>query len=137
MLGPSMSFFKSIPLSCLSLALLALMLFSPPSEASDNPAHRLLEGIRLGTTLQHGKLDGHLRKDGKRTPLSLHLRGEDITVVPGMSVALTLQGSLAPRLWRRTKIHWSTSEQATFLEIPRTSPLSSRSPPQSWQSLRG
>jgi hypothetical protein len=46
---------------------------------ADEQAEKLLEGIRLGTTLQHGKLDGHLRKDGKRTPLSLHLRGEDIT----------------------------------------------------------
>jgi len=47
--------------------------------SADISAEKLLEGIRLGTTLQHGKLDGHIRKDGKRTPLSLHLSGEDIT----------------------------------------------------------
>jgi len=50
-----------------------------PKACAEPNAEKLLEGIRLGTTLQHGKLDGYLRKDGQRTPLSLHLRGEDIT----------------------------------------------------------
>jgi len=46
---------------------------------ADEAAEKLLEGIRYGATLQHSKLEGHIRKNGKRTPLSLHMRGEDIT----------------------------------------------------------
>jgi len=73
-----MSFYQTITRYCAAFALTTLLLASY-SQAADNAAHKLLEGIRLGTTLQQGKLDGYLRKDGKRTPLSLHLRGEDIT----------------------------------------------------------
>ena len=46
---------------------------------ADEAAEKLLERIRYGATLQHNKLEGHIRKNGKRTPLSLHMRGEDIT----------------------------------------------------------
>lgn len=57
----------------------ALAMTSVLPAMADEQAEKLLEGIRYGTTLQQGKLEGHLRKNGKRTPLSLHLRGEDIT----------------------------------------------------------
>jgi hypothetical protein len=60
-------------------AVLITSICSASNANAETSAEKLLEGIRLGTTLQHGKLDGHIRKDGKRTPLSLHLKGEDIT----------------------------------------------------------
>jgi hypothetical protein len=76
-------FSKAISSLTLCAAMLTIAVgISPMADAdisADTSAEKLLEGIRLGTTLQHGKLDGHIRKDGKRTPLSLHLSGEDIT----------------------------------------------------------
>jgi len=67
---------RQIVLTILSLALVIAL---SPSTMADEKAEKLLEGIRYGATLQQGKLEGHIRKNGKRTPLSLHLRGEDIT----------------------------------------------------------
>ncbi len=60
-------------------AFITLATITAPIACAEVSAEKLLEGVRLSTTLQHGKLDGYIRKDGKRTPLSLHLRGEDIT----------------------------------------------------------
>lgn len=56
-----------------------VILLSSPTVKADAAAEKLLENVRLGATLQHGKLDGHIRKSGKRTPLSLHMKGQDIT----------------------------------------------------------
>ena len=50
-----------------------------PSARADAAAEKLLEGVRLVATLHHGKLDGHIRKKGKRTPLLLTMKGQDIT----------------------------------------------------------
>ena len=76
-------FSKAISSLTLCAAILSVTVgISPMADADTSSkisAEKLLEGIRLGTTLQHGKLDGHIRKDGNRTPLSLHLSGEDIT----------------------------------------------------------
>lgn len=74
---------KTIPITHamtgLVVAILTMATVLSPKVLADDNAEKLLEGVRLSTTLQHGKLDGYIRKDGKRTPLSLHLRGEDIT----------------------------------------------------------
>lgn len=74
---------KAIPITHSMAGLVATILtmtsLLSPKACADESAEKLLEGVRLSTTLQHGKLDGYIRKDGKRTPLSLHLRGEDIT----------------------------------------------------------
>lgn len=66
-------------MTCLIATVLIMAALLPTKARADVSAESLLEGVRLSTTLQHGKLDGYIRKDGKRTPLSLHLRGEDIT----------------------------------------------------------
>jgi len=64
----------------LSHSLIAIFLLTfTLSVQADEKAERILKGIRLGSTLQHGKLEGHLRKNGKRTPLTLTLKGEDIS----------------------------------------------------------
>ena len=62
----------------LAIAAAFTIVISPAARA-DAATEKLLEGIRYGATLQHSKLEGHIRKNGKRTPLSLHMRGEDIT----------------------------------------------------------
>ena len=46
---------------------------------ADAAAEQILNNVRLGTTLQNGKLEGHLRKKGKRTPLTLTMQGENIS----------------------------------------------------------
>ncbi|MBT8038310.1 MAG: outer membrane lipoprotein-sorting protein [Verrucomicrobiae bacterium] len=46
---------------------------------ADDAAERLLESVRYGATLQKSRLEGHLRKDGKRTPLTLTMMGENIS----------------------------------------------------------
>jgi len=64
----------------LCLVLIALGVVSSQTTArADAAAERLLEGVRHGATLQHGKLEGHLRKGGKRTPLTLTMKGKDIS----------------------------------------------------------
>lgn len=67
------------PITGMVAAFITLATITAPIACAEVSAEKLLEGVRLSTTLQHGKLDGYIRKDGKRTPLSLHLRGEDIT----------------------------------------------------------
>ena len=67
------------PMTCLIATIFTMAALLSQKAWADVRAENLLEGVRLSTTLQHGKLDGYIRKDGKRTPLSLHLRGEDIT----------------------------------------------------------
>ncbi|MCP5537688.1 MAG: outer membrane lipoprotein-sorting protein [Akkermansiaceae bacterium] len=71
---------KPILSQTLFFSLIALVLcISNPTVRADAAAEKLLEGVRLGATLQHGKLQGHLRKNGKRTPLTLTMKGEDIS----------------------------------------------------------
>ena len=55
------------------------LLSSTTNIHADAAAEKLLENVRLGATLQHGKLIGHLRKDGQRTPMELTLEGDNIT----------------------------------------------------------
>ncbi|MBK1832087.1 outer membrane lipoprotein-sorting protein [Verrucomicrobiaceae bacterium R5-34] len=45
---------------------------------ADEAADRILEGVRLSATLQQNNLTGNLRKNGKRSPIALFLRGENI-----------------------------------------------------------
>jgi len=49
------------------------------AELKDNlKAERIVNGVRLASTLQHNDLNGTLRKNGKRTPIGLFLRGKNI-----------------------------------------------------------
>ncbi len=50
------------------------MLFAHADEAAEN----LLKGARFQATLQNQDLHGKMKKDGKETPVSLFLRGENI-----------------------------------------------------------
>ncbi len=45
---------------------------------ADEKAEQILEKARFASTLQVQDLSGHLRKDGKKTPIQLFLRNEDI-----------------------------------------------------------
>lgn len=61
-------------------AITALGLLSSTTTArADEAAEELLKAVRLGATLQHGKLIGNLRKSGTRTPMELTMQGESIT----------------------------------------------------------
>lgn len=48
------------------------------SVKADEAAERVLHGARYAATLQNQDLHGSMRKDGKKTPVSLFLRGENI-----------------------------------------------------------
>ncbi len=67
---------KRLSLAAISAALLVGM--SDPAQA-DAAAERILAGVRHGAALQKGKLTGHLRKDGRRTPLTLTMNGQVIS----------------------------------------------------------
>jgi len=41
-------------------------------------AEKIVNGVRLASTLQQNDLNGNLRKNGKRTPIGLFLRGKNI-----------------------------------------------------------
>ncbi|WP_159434957.1 MULTISPECIES: outer membrane lipoprotein-sorting protein [Rubritalea] len=45
---------------------------------ADEAAERILATARYVSTLQHQDLHGHMTKDGKKMPVSLFLRGDDI-----------------------------------------------------------
>ena len=61
-----------------SLAAAVLMLSS--AIASEPDARRILEGARMAATLTHldDGLSGNLRRDGRKTPVVLFLKGKDI-----------------------------------------------------------
>ena len=60
------------------IATLAVV-FTAGHAHADAAAERILEGVRHGAALQKGELTGHLRKSGKRTPLTLRMKGKDIS----------------------------------------------------------
>ncbi len=61
-------------------ALIAIgVIGSAPRTHADEAAERLLQGVRHGATLQNNRLEGHLRKNGKRTPLTLTMKGKNIS----------------------------------------------------------
>ncbi|MFT6793902.1 MAG: hypothetical protein ACJAR1_001902 [Rubritalea sp.] len=45
---------------------------------ADEAAERVLHGARFAATLQNQNLHGHMKKNGRKTPITLFLRGEDI-----------------------------------------------------------
>jgi len=59
------------------LVLVCVMCLSISSRA-DEAAERILRGARYAAALQNQDLHGHIRKDGKKTPVSLFLRGKNI-----------------------------------------------------------
>ncbi|MGJ8678316.1 MAG: outer membrane lipoprotein-sorting protein [Akkermansiaceae bacterium] len=65
--------------SLLTLLTIIGLISSGTMVMADEAAERILEGVRLGTTLQNGKLEGHMRKNGNRTPLTLTMEGENIS----------------------------------------------------------
>ena len=58
-------------------AVATVSLFSSSVKA-DEAADRVLRGARYASTLQHQDLHGTMKKNGKKTPISLFLRGENI-----------------------------------------------------------
>jgi hypothetical protein len=62
----------------LCMAWIAIALFIPSTARADAQAEKVLQGVRLASTLQHNDLNGNLRKKGKRIPIGLFLRGENI-----------------------------------------------------------
>lgn len=60
-----------------TVTLVATTLF-PNQAHADAKAEQILEGVRHTATLQQNNLTGHLRKKGKRIPIGLFLRGENI-----------------------------------------------------------
>lgn len=61
------------------LTLLTFALMITANARADQAAERILKNVRLGATLQHGMLQGHLRKGGKRTPMQLTMKGNNIS----------------------------------------------------------
>ena len=61
-----------------SLVLIAAVLSGSTSAMADAAAERAVKGVRLASTLQNNDLTGSLRKNGKRIPIGLFLRGKNI-----------------------------------------------------------
>ena len=62
------------------LFVFALLGFLLPSKAgADEAAERILAGVRHGVALQEGELTGYMRRSGKRTPLTMRMREDDIS----------------------------------------------------------
>ena len=61
------------------LAICLIVSFSgTPTAKADAKAEKIVNGVRLASTLQHNDLKGTLRKRGKRIPIGLFLRGKNI-----------------------------------------------------------
>ena len=75
-----LSSMKKPSLFSLFATFLAVATFTMASaQAANQPdANKIVHGVRLASTLQHNDLNGTLRKNGKRTPIGLFLRGENI-----------------------------------------------------------
>ena len=52
--------------------------FAAPAAMADAAAERVLEKARIASTVQMQDLDGYINKNGKKTPLKLYLRRENI-----------------------------------------------------------
>jgi len=52
--------------------------FTTVSAYADAAAEQVLRGARYAATLQNQDLQGHMKKNGKKTPIALFLRGENI-----------------------------------------------------------
>lgn len=72
-------YFSSMKKISLSVLSAMLVMATAGHVRADAAAERILDGVRHGATLQNGKLSGHLRKDGKRTPLALTMKGKTIS----------------------------------------------------------
>jgi hypothetical protein len=59
-------------------AFLIFSVFSMIPAQADEAAEQVLRGARYSASLQNQDLKGHMNKDGKKTPVSLFLRGQDI-----------------------------------------------------------
>ena len=77
---PSMKcYFSSMKKATLLILSACTLITTASSSYADAEAERILKGMRHGATLQNSKLTGHLRKDGKRTPLELTMSGKVIS----------------------------------------------------------
>ena len=70
--------FSSMKNLSFHLLLSVAILSSTASVRADAAAERAVKGVRLASTLQQTDLTGTLRKNGKRTPIGLFLRGKNI-----------------------------------------------------------
>ncbi len=61
-----------------ALAICAVSIFGSMSVYADAAAEKVLRGARFAAALQNQDLNGHMKKDGRKTPVVLFLRGENI-----------------------------------------------------------
>ncbi len=61
-----------------AMAIASVSALSTMSAYADAAAEKVLRGARFAATLQHQNLHGHMKKDGRKTPVTLFLRGENI-----------------------------------------------------------
>lgn len=71
-------YFSSMKLLSFISALTVILCISTVSAKADPKADQIVQRVRLHTTLQNSDLNGTLRKSGKRTPIGLFLRGDNI-----------------------------------------------------------
>ena len=67
---------KTLTLSILSTIIASTLTHTAQA---DEAAERILERVRHSAALQKNKLSGHMRKNGKRTPLTLTMNGQNIS----------------------------------------------------------
>lgn len=72
------SSFFSMKLPILTTLISLCLLLVAHNAMADAAADRIVNGVRLASTLQQNDLNGTLRKNGKRTPIGLFLRGQNI-----------------------------------------------------------
>jgi len=73
---------KSFLFSLCATFLIVFIATTTPTQAAPSSAkpdvNKIVHNVRLASTLQHNDLNGILRKNGKRVPIGLFLRGENI-----------------------------------------------------------
>jgi len=72
-------YFSSMTNQLLTLVLVMVAtVFSSVTASADAAAEQVLKGARYAATLQNQDLHGSIKKDGKKSPITLFLRGQDI-----------------------------------------------------------
>jgi len=62
----------------MAVAIIGISALSTMSVKADAAAEQVLRGARYAATLQNQDLHGQMKKDGRKTPVTLFLRGENI-----------------------------------------------------------
>jgi len=62
----------------LAMCVLVSVVLTAPEVRADAAAERILAGARYASTLQHQDLHGEMTKNGRKTPITLFLKGDNI-----------------------------------------------------------